>query len=137
MIPFAQGMGFAIPINTVKWVVEQVLEKGRVVRPMLGVSAMSLNPSIARRFNLAIDHGALISGVFPNSPAQSAKLQEGDVIEKIGPYAVSGIKDLLMALSKLPVREEVVVKFLRDKKKHEARLKLTETPAETTRKWGN
>lgn len=136
MVPFAQGVGFAIPINTVKWVVEQVLERGRVVRPMLGVSAMSLNPSIARRFSLATDKGALVSGVFPNSPAQRANMQEGDVIEKVGPYDVKGIKDLLMALSKLPIKEEVTVRFIRDRKKQEVRLKLMETPPEKSRKWG-
>ena len=57
MIPFAQGVGFAIPINAVKRVVQQIFGKGRVVRPWLGISGMSLTPQIARRYNLQADTG--------------------------------------------------------------------------------
>src|SRR5438128_10306122 len=60
MIPFAQGVGFAIPVNMVKWVAGQILEKGRVVRPWLGISGANLNPAIARRYDLPSDTGVLV-----------------------------------------------------------------------------
>lgn len=133
IVPFAQGVGFAIPINTVKWVIEQVLEKGRVVRPMLGVSVVSINPNMARRFNLGAEQGALVANVFPNSPAYTARLQEGDVIDRIGPYDVKGIRDLLVALSKLPTNNDVLVRFVRSKRRYEINIRLVETPIESNR----
>src|SRR5690348_11393152 len=55
MIPFAQGVGFAIPANTIKWVTQQILEKGRVIRPWLGISGANMNQAIARRYDLPAD----------------------------------------------------------------------------------
>jgi len=63
MIPFAQGVGFAIPVNTMKWVVQQILEKGRVIRPWLGISGANMNQAIARRYDLPADSGVLVVDV--------------------------------------------------------------------------
>ena len=57
IIPFANGMGFAIPINMVKHVVEQILQKGRVIRPWIGIAAVDITSSISRRFALAVQWG--------------------------------------------------------------------------------
>lgn len=130
MVPFAQGVGFAIPINTIKWVIEQVLEKGRVIRPMLGVSAINLTPAISRRFNLGAESGALVAKVFPNSPAYHANIREGDIIERIGPHEVKSIRDLLVAISKTPIDENISVKVLRLRKRHDVKLKLMQAPIE-------
>lgn len=129
IIPFAQGVGFAIPINTVKWVVEQLLGRGRVVRPMLGVSAVGINKALAKRFNTGTEEGALVGGVYPDSPAYNAKMQEGDVITGIGPYEVGSIRDLLVALSKLPINQGIRIKFLRERKRCEVVVKLIESQA--------
>jgi serine protease Do len=130
IVPFAQGVGFAIPINTVKWVVEQVLIKGKVTRPVLGVSVSNLNPLMVKRFNLATEHGVMVTGVYPNKPAQIANMRDGDIIYKIDSYEVNNIKDLLVAISKLPTKENIIVKFLREGKKQEAKLKLVEASLE-------
>src|SRR2546430_8534105 len=60
MIPYAQGVGFAIPVNTIKWVMQQIREKGRVVRPWLGIYGTTLNEALARRY----DHPARILWIF-------------------------------------------------------------------------
>ncbi len=126
IVPFAQGVGFAIPVNTAKWVMEQVLEKGRVTRPALGVLVMDMNPAIATRFNLQSKDGVIITRVIPNSPAHRAGLHELDIIEGIGNYATKNSKDLLIALSKFSINETVAIKFARGNRLQETMLKLVE-----------
>ena len=126
IIQSAQGVGFAIPINTIKWVIEQIAQKGRIIRPMLGISAIALNPAIARQFNLSKDTGILIADIVRNGPAHQAGLQGGDILEKIGAYEVKTMRDLFVALSKLPIKEDVAVKVLRAGKPHETKIKLME-----------
>ncbi len=126
MIPYAQGLGFSIPINTVKSVVEQILEKGHVVRPMLGVLVAGLNPMITQRFNIHAKEGALVTNVAPGSPAHKAGMKELDVITKIGQFDVKTTKDLIVALSKLPINQSVDVKFVRGNSEHSTKLTLVE-----------
>jgi S1-C subfamily serine protease len=128
MIPFAQGVGFAIPVNTMKWVVQQILEKGRVIRPWLGISGANMNPAIARRYDLPADSGVLVVEVDSRGPAYEAGMRVGDVIIQIGSHAVKQMKDILMALSKLAIKEEVEVGFIRLNAKRKALLRLKESP---------
>ena len=69
MIPFAQGVGFAIPSDTIKRIVDQISKHGRVVRPWLGISGLDVNPSIARRYGLSVESGVLLAEVMRDSPA--------------------------------------------------------------------
>lgn len=113
MIPYAQGVGFAIPINTVKRIAEQILEKGRVIRPWLGVSGADLNPAVARRYGISVDSGVLVADIVPYSPAHEAGLRVGDTLTQMGPYQIRNMKDLVSALSKLPIGEEAALYFVR------------------------
>jgi len=128
MIPFAQGVGFAIPVNTMKWVVQQILEKGRVIRPWLGISGANMNQAIARRYDLPADSGVLVVEVDSRGPAYEAGMRVGDVIIQIGSHPVKQMKDILMALSKLAIKEEVEVGFIRLNSKRKALLRLKESP---------
>jgi len=128
MIPFAQGVAFAIPVNTMKWVVQQILEKGRVIRPWLGISGANMNQAIARRYDLPADSGVLVVEVDSRGPAYEAGMRVGDVIIQIGSHAVKQMKDILMALSKLAIKEEVEVGFIRLNSKRKALLRLKESP---------
>jgi S1-C subfamily serine protease len=127
MIPFAQGVGFAIPINTVKRIVEQLLEKGRVVRPWLGIYGVDLNPTLARRFDIQINSGVLIVEVFRHSPAYETGLRVGDVLVQIGDYEIKHMKDLLFALSKLPIDEVVELSIVRMNLRYKSSLRLIES----------
>lgn len=82
-IPYGQGIGFAVPINTVKSILNDLIENGRVTRPWLGISTVKLNPRIASYYRLPLVHGALIVNVEPYSPADNAGLRRGDIIEEI------------------------------------------------------
>jgi len=93
-IPGAQGIGFAIPINTAKTVLEDILRYGRVTRPWLGVIGLNVSRELARRFNLTVDAGVLVMRIIPESPAERAELQSGDVIVAIGDKQLDSMEDL-------------------------------------------
>ncbi|MBI4257513.1 MAG: trypsin-like peptidase domain-containing protein [Thaumarchaeota archaeon] len=129
MIPFAQGVGFAIPINTVKRIAQQILEKGRVVRPWLGISGTDLNPAVARRYGISTDSGVLVAEIVPHSPAHEAGLRVGDTLTQMGPYRIGNMKDLVLALSKLPMAE-VTLYLVRRGNVHRTVIRLLEQPAQ-------
>jgi len=101
MIPFAQGMGFAIPINTVKKIAQEILESGRVNRRWIGISGIDVTPQLARRYNLQTDSGFLVAEVVPRSPADYAGIRNGDVVVGAAGADVKHTKDLLLAISKV------------------------------------
>jgi len=101
MIPYAQGMGFAIPINTVKKIAQEILENGRVSRRWIGISGIDVTPQLSRRYNLQTDSGFLVAEVVPRSPADLAGLRNGDVVTGADGAEVRQTKDLLMAISKV------------------------------------
>ena len=82
-IPYGQGIGFAVPINMVKLILNDLIENGHVTRPWLGISTVKLNPRMATFYRLPLVHGALIVNVEPYSPAENAGLRRGDIIEEI------------------------------------------------------
>ncbi len=82
-MPYGQGIGFAVPINTVKSILADLVENGHVTRPWLGISTVKIDPRIARLYRLPIVEGALIVNVEPYSPADNAGLRRGDIIEEI------------------------------------------------------
>jgi 2-alkenal reductase len=84
----AEGLGFAIPVNTAQAVAQQIIEKGYFARPYMGISFQPINPEIASLYNLPAEWGVYITRVVQNSPAQQAGLQEGDIITKIGEIAL-------------------------------------------------
>ena len=130
MVPFAQGVGFAIPVNTVKWVANQIFEKGRVVRPWLGIVGTSLNKALARRYDLPGDSGVLVFEVDPRGPAYEAGLRVGDIIVQIGSHEIGQMKDVLSALSKLRINDEVEVSLLRLGTRRKTSLRLMEAPVQ-------
>ena len=93
-IPGAQSIGFAIPINTAKTVLEDIVKHGRVTRPWLGIIGIDISRELARRFNLTVDTGVMVMRVIPESPAERADLQSGDVVVAIGDKHVASMEDL-------------------------------------------
>ena len=84
----AEGLGFAIPVNTAGAVAGQIIEKGYFARPYIGISFQPINPGIAARYNLPAQWGVYVTQVAENSPAHQAGLQEGDIITKVGDVAL-------------------------------------------------
>ena len=133
MIPFAQGVGFAIPTHTVNRVVEQIIRHGRVVRPFLGISGVDMNPAIARRFNLPADSGVLLAEVGRDTPAYEGGLRSGDIIVRVGDQEIKQMRDLLLSLSGVSVGNVLRIIFLRGGREHETSVRLVESPNQVVR----
>jgi S1-C subfamily serine protease len=92
----AQGICFAIAVNTAKYVAGRLIRDGRVRRSRIGVAVqtVTLPASVVARFDLAHDGGVLLAAIEPNGPADRAGLDEGDVLVALDGHPVSGIDDL-------------------------------------------
>ena len=123
------GIGFAIPSNLAKPVIEQLREHGKVSRGWLGVQIQEVSPAIAKNLALPNDHGALVADVTKGGPAEKAGIQQGDVIESFGGQEITKLRDLTRAVAETPVGHAAPVKVWR--KGHETTLEavIAEQPA--------
>jgi serine protease Do len=134
MIPFAQGVGFAIPINAVKRIAAEILEKGRVTRPWIGVSGIELTPAVSRRYEITVDTGFLVAELVPDSPAEVAGMRAGDVILEAAGHKVSQTKDLLYAISKQSPGEQIVLTVHRMNSTFKVLVRLADAPMVVSRR---
>jgi serine protease Do len=96
-----QGIGFAVPINLARFVMDQILKHGKVVRGYLGVGIQEVTPELAKAFNVPPGKGALVSDVSPDGPAAKAGLKKGDVIEELNGRPVTGSNDLKLQVASM------------------------------------
>lgn len=89
-----EGIGFAIPINMAKYVMDQILRHGKVERGYIGVGIQEVTPDLAKAFHIPAEKGALVGNVEANSPGAKAGLQRGDVITELNGQPVTGPNDL-------------------------------------------
>ena len=108
MMPFAQGVGFALPIHAVARIADELRRTGRVVRPWVGAHVAEIGPDLSRQYSLAPGSGLLVAEVVPRSPAHRAGLRPGDLIVEVGPFPIRRVRDLLESLTKFPVGSEVL-----------------------------
>lgn len=122
----AEGLGFAIPSNTVRFVVAQIIEKGYFARPYLGIGWQSITPAIARRYRLTVEWGAYVTQVAANSPAAQAGLRRGDIILQIGDHPIDATRSFLNALFAYQPGDRVTVKIWREGQVLEVQVTLSE-----------
>ncbi len=125
-----QGLGFAIPINLAKWVADQLMAKGRVVRGWLGVVIQEITPEIAE--TIGVKEGILVSQVAPGSPAEKAGLKVGDIIVAIDGEKVREVRELQFRVMKTPPGTEVTLTILRGGKEQTIKAKVGEMPEEVS-----
>jgi len=125
-----QGLGFAIPINLAKWVADQLMAKGRVVRGWLGVVIQEITPEIAE--TIGVKEGILISQVAPGSPAEKAGLKVGDIIVAIDGEKVREVRELQFRIMKTPPGTEITLTILRGGKEQTIKAKVGEMPEEVS-----
>lgn len=138
------GVGFAIPINLARSVVDQLRQHGRVLRGWIGVAVQPVTPELARSFNLAAAEGALVADVAESSPAATAGIQRGDVIVRWGDRPIRQSRDLPMLVASTAPKSRVPVTLLRDGRERTLEVTVTELPQETvhipspaeTEEWG-
>jgi serine protease Do len=108
-----QGVGFAVPANLARSVMEQLVKSGKVTRGYLGVHIQSLTPELAEEFNMPDQSGALITDSESGTPASKAGLQTGDVIRQVNGKKVSDSQQLSLLISQIAPGTKVNVTFLR------------------------
>ena len=110
----AEGLGFAIPSNTARFIAERIIAQGYFARPYLGVSFQTITPSIARRYDLPTQWGAYVTDVDRNSPAASAGLERGDIIVSIGERTIDEDNSYVNALFAYQPGDQVTLKVVRN-----------------------
>ena len=122
------GIGFAVPSNMTRTVMDSLLKGGKVVRGWLGVSIQDVTPDLAKQFGLKDSRGALVSEIIPDSPAAAAGIQSGDVITAFNGKTVESTSILRNTVAQTPVGKTVKVELLREKKSMSIDVKITEQP---------
>jgi len=128
IIPFAQGIGFAIPINSAKTCTNDMMTEGGSRRPWLGVIGLSITQEIARYYGLPIDHGVLVTNVAEGSPAYEAGMADGDIILEVDNAETRRIEDLVKEVHKRKVGDTVRIFAIRNRREHFFETKLSQTP---------
>ncbi|MBR2215223.1 MAG: trypsin-like peptidase domain-containing protein [Selenomonadaceae bacterium] len=126
-----EGMGFAIPSNTVKAIIEQLMDKGYVARPYLGVSIFDKQSAARYGYQLNIDKGVYVFQVALTAPAGKAGLQRGDIILKVDDKEVNSVSDVRNAVADHAVGDTVKVLYSRDGQEKTVNIVLEEVPQES------
>ena len=126
IINFAQGIGFAIPSNMAKHVIEQLLAKGKVIRGWLGVGIQPLTTELAKKFGVSDGEGVLVNEVFENDPAAVAGIRPGDVIVRIDGAIVDSPNKLSRLIGTLTPGAQAKIDVIRDLKHVTLTILLTE-----------
>lgn len=110
------GIGFAIPSNMVKSVMEQLIHYGNVKRGVLGIGAQDITPDLITAFNLTLDKGAAVTQVLPGSPAAQAGFQVGDIVTNVNGTPVKNASDVINTIGFLRVDSKINIQILRQNK---------------------
>lgn len=132
ILPYAQGIGFAVPINMAKSILDQLISKGKVTRAWLGVYIQEVTPEIAEKFGLEKSKGALVSDITPDSPAERAGLTRGDIILKIDDKEIQSVSELQQTVRSHRPGDKVKVELWRDKKTMVVEVALGELQEESS-----
>jgi S1-C subfamily serine protease len=138
-----QGIGFAIPINMARSIATQLITSGKVARPWLGITGITLSPGLSEGLKLGVEEGVLVVQIIPGSPAAQAELRGGhreiivgglriplggDIITGIDDHKVAGMKQMVRLLDKLKVGETITLRILRDGQPMDLKVLLAERP---------
>ena len=127
------GIGFAIPINMAREIMEQLVAHGEVRRGQLGAAAQDLTPELAQAFGLEEHQGAVVTLVDPGSPAQKAGLKTGDIIVKVDERPIRNSADVRNSIGLLRVGQRVSLHILRDGKTKILKAKISEPEVQAAR----
>lgn len=125
-----EGIGFSIPINTARPILQSLIEKGRVVRAYLGVGVLDKNTAPKFGYTLNVDSGVYVVNVSDGGPAANAGIRPGDVITKVAGAAVNTVADLRSTLDNQAVGSHIDVEFVRNNQTQTVSVLLEEMPAQ-------
>ena len=122
------GIGFAVPINMARNVLERLVSGGRITRGYLGISPQDITPDFAKQFNLPDQNGALVGDVMTGTPAAKAGLQDGDVIIAVNGKPIGDAHSLQLTISQISPGTVVTLKIIRNGLNKTLTVTLTELP---------
>jgi serine protease Do len=117
IIPFAQGIGFAIPIGSALWVAEQLKVHGEIVRPWLSINAVDVNPKLMAYYSLPIDKGVVVTRVVPDSEANKSGIEMADIIIRMDDIQINNVQDMIKVINKHEIGDKVEVELFRGQEK--------------------
>jgi Do/DeqQ family serine protease len=128
IVATGQGIGFAIPANMARRIVDQLIDRGKVTRGWIGVSLQPLTTELAQALGLGSTKGAIVARIQPNSPAASAELRQNDVIVKFDGTPVDDYHHLQRLAAEAEVGRMVKLEIVRDRASKTVELKVAEAP---------
>jgi serine protease Do len=123
-----EGLGYAISSNGASAIIEELVQKGYVVRPWLGVVLSTVDQWLVARYELAMDKGAFVTEVAPDSPADKAGLKAGDIIVSIDGKEISTAQDLIQVILSSQIGQELEITFWRGETENTTTAILAERP---------
>jgi serine protease Do len=128
-MPYAHGIGFAVPINIAKSVVNELIQNGRVInRPWIGISYVKITKQLAQYYRLPTTEGVLIANVEPHSPADYAGLRKGDIIEAVDGKRIDDTVEISLNLRKKNISDKIMMSVNRYGRHFEISVKLQNRP---------
>ncbi len=129
IIPFAQGIGFAIPIQKGMWYAKQLIEHGEVIRPWISISAVDVNPKLVAYYHLPSDKGVVITNVVPGSDADKSGIEIGDILVRIDDMDINNVRDLIKVMNKHKVGDKITMQLFRGPEKVQLETMLEKSPS--------
>ncbi|MBI4313707.1 MAG: PDZ domain-containing protein [Candidatus Omnitrophica bacterium] len=123
-----QGIGFAVPSNTARAIVGDLIQGKKILYGWLGINVQDLDEELARYFGLPDNRGVVIAKVLPGGPAEKAGVKDGDVIRRYQDQPVQNVRGLLGAVARTKVGTKVTLDLIRDKKPLKVAVDVTEKP---------
>lgn len=125
----SQGIGFAIPVETAQRVADDLIDRGHVQYPFIGIEGQTVDPGLAKTRDLSVDQGAVVVKIFPGGPAEAAGIKVGDVIVGFGETKIGSMDDLVAAVRLLGVGKTISIRVSRQGAEEVLTIKTTEKPA--------
>ncbi len=129
IIPFAQGIGFAIPIQPAIEIADQLIKHGEVVRPWISINAVDVNPKLVAYYNLPITTGVVITDVVKGSEADKSGIEAADILIRMDETEINSVRDLVKILNKHKVGDRVTMEFFRGNEKINLKTVLEKAPS--------
>ncbi len=128
IIPYAQGIGFSIPVNAAHAVMNQLIAHGHVIRPYIGITMQAVNDDAVKELHLPRKEGVLVVGIVPDSPAMKAGLQRGDVIVRFDGQKFESLTDFQRLVRSKTIGQVQSLEYYRDGKLRTAQITVAEMP---------